>query len=299
MPVPDEFILRKAARIAARHGALDFLALHGSRARGEASPQSDWDVAYLAADGLDLGGLIADLTDVFGSDRVDAADLSRASAVLRYRVARDGILLHERSPGLFERFAVEAASFWCDVGDLVQKSYGDVLSELDSMSLFDVEVLGEKVATVERHLARVAARLPANPEDLRPGTDESDAVILHLWQATQIALDLAMSACVKLKLGAPANYGEAFRRLAAAGHLEPALASRLVRAAGFRNVIAHAYETVNLARVHDAASRGPADSEGVPGRHERHRGVSRPRAEVSDARVPAICLRVLRDTGES
>ncbi len=83
-------------------------------------------------------------------------------------------------------------------------------------------------------------------------------MILHLWQATRI-VDVAMSACVALKLGAPGTYEEAFRRLADAGHLEPALPSRLVRAAGFRNVIAHAYEAVDLGRLDEAASKGPAD----------------------------------------
>ena len=43
-----------------------------------------------------------------------------------------------------------------------------------------------------------------------------------------------------------------------AGIVEPALADRLVRAAGFRNVVAHAYESLDLKRVHRAAD-GPAD----------------------------------------
>jgi uncharacterized protein YutE (UPF0331/DUF86 family) len=68
----------------------------------------------------------------------------------------------------------------------------------------------------------VAARLPADPGDFRPSTDASDAVILHLWQAAQIVIDLATSACLHLRLGAPATYAEAFRRLAEGGHLDRA-----------------------------------------------------------------------------
>ena len=62
-----------------------------------------------------------------------------------------------------------------------------------------------------------------------------------------------------LKVGAPSDYGDAFRRLAAAGHLAPALAARLVKAAGFRNVLAHPYETLDMPRVYDAAWKGPPD----------------------------------------
>jgi uncharacterized protein YutE (UPF0331/DUF86 family) len=41
--------------------------------------------------------------------------------------------------------------------------------------------------------------------------------------------------------------------------IEPALAERLVRAAGFRNVLVHAYAELDLARVHAAAVEGPDD----------------------------------------
>lgn len=53
--------------------------------------------------------------------------------------------------------------------------------------------------------------------------------------------------------------GDAFRRLAEDGTLEPDLEQRLVRASGFRNAIVHAYQKLDLRRVHEAASKGPDD----------------------------------------
>ena len=129
------------------------------------------------------------------------------------------------------------------------------------MSALDREVLAERTMTLRRHLARVAERLPARPEDLRPATDASDAVILHLWQAVQVVIDLAVSACLRWDLGAPASYAEAFRRLALAQFIDDGLATRLARAAGFRNVIAHAYDHLDMVRVYRAASDGPRDLE--------------------------------------
>lgn len=101
--------------------------------------------------------------------------------------------------------------------------------------------------------------LPATPGHFAPATNESDAVVLHLWQATQIVIDLAVSLCVRLNLGSPRSYREAFERLERAGKLEGDLAARLARAAGFRNVIAHAYEALDMNRVYVAAKEGPAD----------------------------------------
>lgn len=112
---------------------------------------------------------------------------------------------------------------------------------------------------VERHLARVAERLPADPALLTPASDASDVVVLHLWQAVQIVIDIALAACLRFNLGTPTSYAEAFRRLAEAGVLTDDLAARLARAAGFRNVVAHAYDRLDMARVHRAARDGPAD----------------------------------------
>jgi len=127
------------------------------------------------------------------------------------------------------------------------------------MSALDRDVLAEKAQVVRRHLDRVADRLPPDPADLMPASDASDAVVLHLWQATQIVIDLALGACVLRKLGTPSGYADAFRRLQAAALIDADLAHRLVRAAGFRHVVAHAYEGLDMARVHLAATNGPRD----------------------------------------
>jgi uncharacterized protein YutE (UPF0331/DUF86 family) len=127
------------------------------------------------------------------------------------------------------------------------------------VSPLDRDLLAERASSLERHLRRVAERLPANADDLHPGSDASDAVVLHLWQATQIAIDLATAACVKFELGTPSSYADAFARLREAGVIELELARRLAKAAGFRNFVAHAYGRLDMRRVHDAALHGPGD----------------------------------------
>jgi uncharacterized protein YutE (UPF0331/DUF86 family) len=123
----------------------------------------------------------------------------------------------------------------------------------------DRELLAERAAAVVRHLDRVAEHLPAQPTDLRPLTSSTDTVVLHLWQAVQVVIDLAVSTCVRLGLGSPPTYGDAFRLLAEADVIAEDLADRLARAAGFRNLIVHGYGRLDLQRVHAIARAGPAD----------------------------------------
>lgn len=69
------------------------------------------------------------------------------------------------------------------------------------MSPISRAVLAERAAAIRRHLSRVAEKLPTNAASLEPSTDAADAVMLHLWQATQIVIDLALAA-VLIVLGA-------------------------------------------------------------------------------------------------
>ena len=127
------------------------------------------------------------------------------------------------------------------------------------MSPLDPELLAERSASALAHLDRVHAHLPTDPAGLRPMSSSTDTVVLHLWQAIQIVIDLATSSCVRLGLGSPATYGDAFRALAAAEVIPTDLGNRLARAAGFRNLIVHAYADLDLSRVHAIARTGPDD----------------------------------------
>jgi predicted nucleotidyltransferase len=106
------------------------LVLHGSRARGDAGPGSDWDFGVLTDGATDLAGLSAVLTRVLGTDSVDLVDLRRASALLRYRAARDGVVVVETREGAFREFQLEAVQFWCDVGPVIRAAQDDVLAAL-------------------------------------------------------------------------------------------------------------------------------------------------------------------------
>jgi len=115
------------SRLAARAAGLRLLVLHGSRARGEARADSDWDLAYLADEGFDADAFLADLVLALGTDRIDLARLNGASGLFRYRVARDGEVVFEASSGIFDRFWMDAVSFWCDAEPVLRSGYEAVL----------------------------------------------------------------------------------------------------------------------------------------------------------------------------
>lgn len=122
---------RAIAAAAAQSPELRLLVLFGSRARGDGRDVSDWDLGYLGGSGFDPDGLLGALVDALGTERIDLIDLSRVGAVLRYRAARDGRALFAGAPNVFEEFAIEAVTFWCDVAPVLEAGYADVLAELE------------------------------------------------------------------------------------------------------------------------------------------------------------------------
>lgn len=115
--------LMNAAQAAERALGLRLLVLHGSRARGTARGDSDWDFAFLADGAFDPDALLARLGEELGTNALDLADLSRASALLRFKAAGEGFLLYEREAGLFDQFRLEAISTWCDMEPVLTRAY--------------------------------------------------------------------------------------------------------------------------------------------------------------------------------
>lgn len=125
-PHPDDSL----RAVAEAQPGLQLLVLYGSRARGDAHDRSDWDFAYEADARFDPDRLLAALAEHLRADRIDLVDLTRAGALLRYRVARDGVAVIERQVGRFERFWLEAVDTWCDLAPVLEPAYEHLLESL-------------------------------------------------------------------------------------------------------------------------------------------------------------------------
>jgi predicted nucleotidyltransferase len=66
--------------------------------------QSDIDLAFLFDKPADILALTNQVIRILHFDNVDAVDLRCASPLLRFSVVKNGKLLYERSPGLFNEF---------------------------------------------------------------------------------------------------------------------------------------------------------------------------------------------------
>jgi len=84
--------------------ALQIVLLFGSQSSGQVHPESDIDLGFLYDEPVDLLDLTNKVIQLLHKDRVDVVDLRRANPLLCYSAVRQGKLLFERSPGLFNSF---------------------------------------------------------------------------------------------------------------------------------------------------------------------------------------------------
>lgn len=106
------------------------------------------------------------------------------------------------------------------------------------------DVVLNKVATIERCLARVREEFRDDPRRLDDQTIQ-DALVLNLQRACEASIDLAMHLVARGRLGLPQDSRDAFVLLERAGRLDAGLSLRLQRMVGFRNLVVHQYASLS------------------------------------------------------
>ena len=123
----------------------------------------------------------------------------------------------------------------------------------------DRDVIEKKLESLRSCLKRIEAKCPADAQTLVGDPDLQDIVALNLSRAVQVCVDISAHLISGMELPAPDTMGQAFDLLAQAGVLTPALASRLKKAVGFRNIAVHSYEAINWHIVHSIAKNHLVD----------------------------------------
>lgn len=111
-----------------------------------------------------------------------------------------------------------------------------------------IDILLQKKTSIERCVAQIRkyvsqrADLPFEKDYLK-----QDAISMNLQRACECALDMANHTVRLRKLGLPRSSRESFDLLAQAGLIDDETTKLMKGMVGFRNVLVHDYQRVNLA----------------------------------------------------
>ena len=113
----------------------------------------------------------------------------------------------------------------------------------------DADLVRKKLAQIETYVADL--RRLARPEQIGRDVREERFVEHTLQLAIQAALDVASHVVSDERLGEPQTNRELFDLLERRGYLTTTLGATLRSMAGFRNILVHGYDDVDLSVVKD------------------------------------------------
>jgi predicted nucleotidyltransferase len=127
--LPLDALRQRAAAGARQNSGLSLVVLFGSVATGKARPDSDADIAILGGDSwkaLELGSALAAQL----KREPHVIDLAGATDLLRFEVARHGVLLFEATPFAWAEFQARAALMYFDLKPIIERCAEGVRARL-------------------------------------------------------------------------------------------------------------------------------------------------------------------------
>ena len=115
----------------------------------------------------------------------------------------------------------------------------------------DRAVVEQKLESLRRCVLRIESKVPPTAEVLTADFDLQDIISLNLSRAVQLAVDIGAHLISELNLPAPDTMGQTFDLLERAELIDTALALRMRKAVGFRNIATHNYDQINWQIVHN------------------------------------------------
>ena len=119
----------------------------------------------------------------------------------------------------------------------------------------DRNVVEAKLESLRRCVERIADKTPPSADHLTQNPDLQDIIALNLQRAVQLSVDLAAHLIAETDAPPPSTMAENFDVLKNLQIISLALADRMTKAVGFRNIAVHSYHTIDWNIVYQICSR--------------------------------------------
>lgn len=244
----------------AKVGGLDALWLFGSFARGEATPVSDVDLAFLPDETFTGDTLDRFETTLYGTiatalytDEFSLVNLRTAPAHFSWQALKEGRLVFCRDPAAVARLAEAVYRRAPDARWIRSRGNADFL---EAMAMPEPRIDSERVTSFLRVLSedlnhlREKARVS---KDLYIGSRDLQAIVeRQLQRAAETCINVGNHLIARLGLRAPSEYADVFQALGEAQILPWDLVQQMKDMARFRNLLVHVYWAIDHERVYDS-----------------------------------------------
>jgi uncharacterized protein YutE (UPF0331/DUF86 family)/predicted nucleotidyltransferase len=260
LPADIEERLKELPRRVQSLEGLDAIWLFGSMVRGEATPLSDVDLAYLPQSGFskerlerldrELYGLVA---RTLGTDEVTLINIRAVPAQIVLSVLSEGSRLICRDPAALSVFAEDSYRKALDMGWLQKTGNREFLRGLQMPEpKIDKERVTELLRLINEDIQVLRRKGVVTIAEYAASQDLQAIVERRLQTATEGCINVGNHLVARLGLRAPQDYADVFRVLGDNGVLPNALVRQMADMARFRNLLVHVYWAIDHERVHNS-----------------------------------------------
>jgi uncharacterized protein YutE (UPF0331/DUF86 family) len=114
----------------------------------------------------------------------------------------------------------------------------------------DDAVVLDKLDTLQRCVERIKKKTPLDAASLTRDIDAQDIIAVNLERAVQACVDIAARLVAAHNRPSPETMAASFDSLSELGLLPPALAVKMKKVVGFRNIAVHAYKQIDWTIVY-------------------------------------------------
>ena len=125
--------------------------------------------------------------------------------------------------------------------------------------MVDKDLILAKASSVKRHLRRIEEKRNIDLNIFLKDIDLQESILFNLQMAIQNCIDIAAHIISDEGLGVPGSTNEMFYLLEENGYLDRDITEKMVKAVGFRNLIVHEYEKIELGQVFEIAVKDIKD----------------------------------------
>jgi len=127
--------------------------------------------------------------------------------------------------------------------------------------MIDRDVILDKASRIERHLRRIRDKRDIDLNQFLEDLDVQDIVLFNLQIAIQNCIDIGSHIISDEGLGVAGSTSEIFYILQENGYIDAQLTEKIITAVGFRNLVAHEYGNLDLAKVYQIVHEDIEDIE--------------------------------------
>jgi uncharacterized protein YutE (UPF0331/DUF86 family) len=239
---------------------LNALWLFGSFARGEATPISDVDLAYLPDERLTGNALdrfethlYCTIAGILHTDEFTFVNLRRAPDYFSWQVLQEGRLLVSRDFLAVAQLAERIYGCAPDTRSLRRAGNMDFLEVVD---VPDSKIEKDRVTEFLRLLSGDLNTLREKteiPKEVYRGSRDIQAIVeRRLQTAMESCINVGNYLIARLGLRPPADYADVFRVMGEAQLLPAELIDQMTDMARFRNLLVHVYWAIDHEKVYDS-----------------------------------------------